>query len=327
MNRTERKMQRARKKKRTRHRVFFSLFFILLLAVGGIFYYFKDFTDDMFLSIGKDKTEATGKLKGKEPVSILLMGVDERDNDAGRADTLIYATVNPNTNRMTMTSIPRDTRTTIIGKGTQDKINHSYAFGGTKMTVDTIEELLGLPVDYYVKINMDGFTEMIDALGGVTVYNDLEFKYHGFYYPEGEITLKGDEAQIYVRMRKQDPRGDFGRQKRQQDVIQAIIKQATSFSSLPKIKGMLDVIGNNVETNLTTGNMLTMATKYIGAKDNVVRHQLEGSGEKIDGVYYWIPDQTNLQEVIAQLKVELDKNAKEPPANSNTDTATQEKQE
>ena len=90
---------------------------------------------------------------------------------------------------------------------------------------------------------------------------------------------------------------------------------------------MLDVIGNNVETNLTTGNMLTMATKYIGAKDNVVRHQLEGSGEKIDGVYYWIPDQTNLQEVIAQLKVELDKNAKEPPANSNTDTATQEKQE
>ena len=144
MNRTERKMQRARKKKRTRHRVFFSLFFILLLAVGGIFYYFKDFTDDMFLSIGKDKTEATGKLKGKEPVSILLMGVDERDNDAGRADTLIYATVNPNTNRMTMTSIPRDTRTTIIGKGTQDKINHSYAFGGTKMTVDTIEELLAL---------------------------------------------------------------------------------------------------------------------------------------------------------------------------------------
>lgn len=324
MNRTERKTQRKKKKKRVWRRVFFIFFLITLLIVGGLFFFFKDFADDMFQAIGdKGSSEATSKLKGKDPVSILLIGVDERENDAGRADTLIYVTVNPITNRMTMTSIPRDTRTTIAGKGTQDKINHSYAYGGTEMTVNTVKEFFGLPVDYYVKINMEGFTEMIDALGGVTVYNDLEFKYHGFYYPKGEITLKGDEAQIFVRMRKQDPRGDFGRQKRQQDVIQAIIKQATSFSSIPKIKGMLDVIGNNVETNLTTGNMLTMATKYIGAKENVVSHQLEGAGQKFDGVYYWVADETKLQEIIAQLKVELDKNATAPPAEK-TDPTTDE---
>ena len=109
--------------------------------------------------------------------------------------------------------------------------------------------------------------------------------------------------------RSRDPRGDFGRQKRQQDVIQAVIQQGTSFSSLPKIKGMLDVIGNNVETNLSTGNMLSLITKYIGAKDNVTSIQLEGSGTKIGGVYYWIPDETHFQTVKDQLKNELDKKA------------------
>ena len=308
MNRSERTLQRKKRRKKIWRRILLILCILILAIVGGAYFFFKDFTDDIFQSIGEDKA-LTSKLKAGEPVSILLMGVDERENDSGRADTLIYTTVNPVTKRMTMTSIPRDTRTTIVGKGTEDKINHSYALGGTKMTVDTVEEFLGLPVDYYVKINMEGFTEMIHALGGVTVYNDLEFKYYGYYYPKGEITLNGDEAQIYVRMRKQDPRGDFGRQKRQQDVIQAIIKKGTSFSSITKIKDMLNVIGNNVETNLTSGNMLTMVTKYIGAKENVESIQLEGSGEKINGVYYWIPDATNLQEVKDKLATELDKNA------------------
>lgn len=310
MNRSERKLQRKKRKKKIWRRILFTFFILILAIAGGAYFFFKDFTSDMFQSLGEDKKELTSKLKAKEPISILLMGVDERENDAGRADTLIYTTINPITNRMTMTSIPRDTRTTMIGKGTEDKINHSYAFGGTKMTVDTVEAFLELPVDYYVKINMEGFTKMIDALGGVTVYNDLEFKYHGFYYPEGEITLNGDEAQIYVRMRKQDPRGDFGRQKRQQDVIQAVIQKGTSFSSVTKIKDMLNVIGNNVETNLTSGNMLTMVTKYIGAKDHIESIRLEGAGENINGGYYWIPDATHLQEVKTRLKTELDKNAK-----------------
>lgn len=319
MRRSERKLQQKKRKKKIWRRIFLTLLLLIMVGIGAIFFLFQDLASDMFQSIG-DNSASTSKLKAGEPVSILLIGVDERENDAGRADTLIYTTVNPITKRFTMTSIPRDTRVTIAQKGTEDKINHSYAFGGTEMTVNTVEQFLDLPVDYYVKINMEGFIKMIDALGGVTVYNDLEFKYHGFYYPEGEITLKGEEAQIYVRMRKQDPRGDFGRQKRQQDVIQAVIQKATSFSSVTKIKGMLDVIGTNVETNLSAGNMLTMATKYIGAKDHVESIQLEGNGQKINGVYYWIPDATNFQEVQQKLKNELNKNAVQNSKNIQEET-------
>ncbi len=89
-----------------------------------------------------DKRDTDIDLGKKDPISVLIMGVDERKNDKGRADTMIYMTVNPKTNTTEMVSIPRDTYTKISGKGTMDKINHSYAFGGTQMAADTVEDLL-----------------------------------------------------------------------------------------------------------------------------------------------------------------------------------------
>ena len=116
---------------------------------------------------------------------MLLLGVDARPGDIGRSDTMIVMTVNPDLNSTKMVSIPRDTRTLIVGKGFEDKINHAYAFGGAKMSIETVEEFLDIPIDYYVKVNMDGFEDIVNAVGGVTVDNRITFSREGHDFPRG----------------------------------------------------------------------------------------------------------------------------------------------
>ena len=97
------------------------------------------------------------ELTKKEPFSVLMLGVDQRSGDKGRSDSMIVITVNPEKKSMEMLSIPRDTRVEIVGRGTEDKINHAYAFGGVEMSMNTVEKFLDIPIDYYIKMNMDGF--------------------------------------------------------------------------------------------------------------------------------------------------------------------------
>ena len=141
-----------------------------------------------------DKRTKDLALSDQEPFSILMLGVDERDGDKGRSDTMIVLTVNPQKKSVKMLSIPRDTRTEIVGHGTQDKINHAFAFGGAKMSMDTVENFLDIPIDYYMKINMEGFKDIVDAVGGVTVQNDLDFSSDGVHFAKGSHTLNGKDA-------------------------------------------------------------------------------------------------------------------------------------
>src|SRR5690606_4075310 len=177
-----------------------------------------------------DKRTEAIDINEADPISILLMGVDERSGDAGRTDTLIVVSVNPNTNSMQMLSIPRDTYVELVGRGTQDKINHAYAFGGVDMTIDTVENFLDVPIDYYVKVNMEGLEQIVDALGGIQVESTFAFSYEGSTFEEGTLTLTGEEALRYARMRKGDPKGDFGRQDRQKQVIAGIIDKGANLS-------------------------------------------------------------------------------------------------
>ncbi|GAA3319220.1 hypothetical protein GCM10020331_025230 [Ectobacillus funiculus] len=121
----------------------------------------------------------------------------------------MLVTVNPNENTTKLVSIPRDTYVTIEGKGRQDKVNHAYAFGGVPMTLNTLERFLGIPIDYYIEVNMQGFQEIVDAVGGVTVHNTFPFSYEGHSFAAGSIPLNGAQALAYARMRKEDPKGDF----------------------------------------------------------------------------------------------------------------------
>jgi polyisoprenyl-teichoic acid--peptidoglycan teichoic acid transferase len=251
-----------------------------------------------------DKRKEEVKFQERDPFSVLLMGVDERKNDKGRSDTMIVLTVNPETKSVKMLSIPRDTLTDIVGHGTRDKINHAYAFGGVEMAMDTVEGMLDIPIDYYVQINMEGFEEIVNAVGGITVNNDLSFEAGGYTFPEGPVELSGKEALAYTRMRYEDPRGDFGRQQRQRQIIQGIIQEGASVSSLWKFDDIFEALGNNVKTNLTFEEMVDIQKHYKDAANDIEQIKIEGgSGTRIDDIYYYlIPDEelTRIQNILKE---------------------------
>lgn len=300
------------KKKRTWLKVVLLIILIGIVGVGAYGYSIYDnlqkTAKGLHTPIDRSPVvERTSKLdmKKKEPFSVLMLGIDEREGDKGRSDTMIVITVNPEKKSMEMLSIPRDTRVEIVGKGMDDKINHAYAFGGVEMSMNTIEKYLDIPIDYYVRMNMEGFKEIVDAVGGITVNNDLDFSVSTTHFPEGEISLNGEEALKYSRMRKEDPRGDFGRQLRQRQIIQAVMKKGANVSTLWKYDDMLKAVGNNVETNISFDEMKSIQKNYAEARHHVEQIEIEGSGSKIDGVWYYIVPEEERVSVQNKLKEHL----------------------
>ncbi|MCY8840020.1 polyisoprenyl-teichoic acid--peptidoglycan teichoic acid transferase TagU [Bacillus atrophaeus] len=300
-----------RKKKKKVLLIVLMIIGLFVLATGGYAYYLWNKAASTVASIQEDlkKSDKRDKdidISKKDPISVLIMGVDERKNDKGRADTLIYMTVNPKTKTTEMVSIPRDTYTKIVGKGTMDKINHSYAYGGTQMAADTVEELLDVPVDYFVKVNMESFKDTVDKLGGITVNSTFAFSYDGHSFGTGYINLNGEEALAYTRMRKEDPKGDFGRQQRQRQVIEGIISKGANISSITKFGDMFKVVEDNMKTNMSFDDMWTIMTDYKKARNKVIQHELKGSGTRINNIYYYQLDETSLASVKKELKESLE---------------------
>ncbi|MEJ9211653.1 LCP family protein [Bacillus smithii] len=288
---------------------------LIVLSGGGYAYYLyhsaKEAADKMHQNIPFDNGRGqSDKTKKSKPISILLMGVDERKNDRGRSDTMIVMTLNPQKEKMQMVSIPRDTRTNIVGKGTMDKINHAYAFGGTKMAINTVEQFTGIPIDYFIRINMEALSGLVDAVGGITVDNHLDWYDEGYYkkgyhYKKGKIELDGPKALGYVRMRHLDPNGDFGRNQRERQVITAILHKATSISSVTHYQDILNTLGNNVKTNLTFQDMMNIRANYRSCLSNVENYEIKGTGQKINGIYYLIVPDEEKAKVTHMLKENL----------------------
>lgn len=247
----------------------------------------------------------------EKPFSVLLLGIDTGDMgrvDQGRSDVMMVATVNPNTNRTTITSIPRDSLTDIVGYGTQDKINHAYAFGGVAMSANTVQNLLEIPIDFTVSVNMQGFEDIVDAVGGITITPTDTFSQDGYQFYEGQSTfMDGTMALAYSRNRY-DTGGDYGRQARQRQLIDGILHSALNVSTLWNYNEILASLQGNVQTDITFDDMLTIFNNYRGAIDTIENYQLSGSGSMIDGVYYEILDSSSLAEVIDQLQYELELN-------------------
>lgn len=288
---------------------------IFLLFVAGVgtyaFSVYHSLTSAVVIMhkpIEREKSEKRVEivtLEQKDPFSVLILGVDEREGDRGRSDTMIVLTVNPTLNSIKMLSIPRDTRTEIIGRGTVDKINHAYAFGREEMSIETVEHFLDIPIDYFVKINMDGFKEIVNAVGGITVQNAFDFSEGGYDFPKGEISLNGDEALVFVRMRYQDPNGDFGRQDRQRQVIQGVINKGASLSSLTRFSDIFSALGNNIRTNLTFDEMVDIQKNYKETRHSIEQLQLIGKGTTIKSIYYQIVPEEEQLRVQSELKAHL----------------------
>ncbi|MFJ7934413.1 LCP family protein [Sporosarcina sp. NPDC096371] len=285
---------------------------IFLCVVVYGFIIFKGLTDTakgIYEPIGREVSDMRIEpiaFEKKEPFSVLVLGVDERDGDKGRSDTMIALAVNPDTKSTKMVSIPRDSYTEIVGKGTQDKINHAYAFGGIEMAMNSVEKLLDIPIDYVVQVNMDSFKDIVDAVGGIKVNNTLDFTAAGKSFPKGEVSLNGEEALAFVRMRHEDPRGDFGRQDRQKQVIQAVMREGASLNSLVNYKSIFGAIGDNVRTNMTFDEMTEVQSKYRDAFGKVDQLYIkEGQGKTMNGVWYYMMNDAELNTIQGELKTQL----------------------
>ncbi|SFL91136.1 transcriptional attenuator, LytR family [Gracilibacillus orientalis] len=303
---------------------------VLLITTGG--YAWHSFTSTI-TNIQEEIDYQANQMRVKnlelgsgEPMSLLLIGVDEPGSNGDfnqRSDTLIYVTLNPKTETTHMVSIPRDTYTEMTGEiiddeipdspaldGEKDKISHSYALGGTSMTVQSVETFLDVRVDYFVKVDMTGLEDIVDAVGRIEVDNSFAFTYKGVTFEEGPNHLNSEETRKYVRMRKDDPRGDFGRQERQRQVIQALMEKGTTLqgltSSISNFKKILTAIEDNFRTNLDLESMWDIQDNYRDALNNIVEHEIPGEDGEIDETYYYMPDEEKVQELSEELNKQLE---------------------
>lgn len=285
-----------RKTKRRRLGFKITLGVILLIILGAGLYVFSVYSSInhalnlIHKPLGNSVTEYRGQtvdLAKKEPFSLLLLGVDRRAHDYGRSDSMILLIINPADRTVKEVSIPRDTYTEIAGTGKKDKINAAYESGGTDMAVKTVENFLNIPIDFYIEINMQGFKDIVDAVGSVTVNNTLAFIYEGKYFPTGTLRLNGEDALKYSRMRIDDPDGDFGRQKRQRQIIQEVIHEGINVKTLANYGTILNAISKNVTTNLTFDQMRAIDTNYKDATHHIDQIRINGSGKDVHGIYYY----------------------------------------
>lgn len=281
------------------------------MCLGAYLYsHISHTASEIYLPVERDSLEAPQVRSTKDdppsPFAILILGIDERQQDAGRSDTMIIMTVNPTTSSIKMVSIPRDTYAEISGLDIYDKINHAYAFGGAEMALTTTENLLNIPIHYVVQINMESFTAIVDAVGGIQLQNEFAFETEGHSFWKGRISLTGEQDLAYVRMRHDDPQGDFGRQQRQKQVIEAVLQKLATVKTMFKLNTLLDVVEKHVRTNMTMSDMKDIQANYRSAAHNIDQlHFTEGSGEVIDDIWYYMMDERELETVSEELKNHL----------------------
>lgn len=245
----------------------------------------------------------------EKPFSVLLLGIDQRDNEIGRADTMIYTVVRPSDGNMLLVSVPRDTYTEIVGRDYEDKINHSYAFGGAGMTMDTVEKLFDAPVDHYASINFAGFRDAVDAVGGISlpIEEDIvnDDPYHEYFLIEGGQDLyNGTDALNYVRYRE-DAGGDMSRTERHQEFLHAMIDKAKSMKQWSNIPKLMDIMGENFSTDIQPSKLIDMAQQLLQANNRkMYSHTLLGHGGRLveGGTYYYFADEEDLATVQTMIK-------------------------
>ncbi|MGG1242523.1 LCP family protein [Bacillus cabrialesii] len=327
----ERVRVRVRKKKKSKRRKILKrimlLFVLALLVVVGLggykLYKTINAADDSYDALSRgNKSNLRSQVVDmkKKPFSILFMGIEDyaTKGQKGRSDSLIVVTLDPKNKTMKMLSIPRDTRVQLASDttGSKTKINAAYSKGGKDETVETVEKFLQIPIDKYVTVDFDGFKDVINEVGGIDVDVPFDFDEKSdvdeskrIYFKKGEMHLNGEEALAYARMRKQDKRGDFGRNDRQKQILNALIDQMSSASNIAKIDKIAEKASENVETNIRITEGLALQQIYSGfTSKKIDTLSITGSDLYLgpNNTYYFEPDATNLEKVRKTLQEHLD---------------------
>ena len=307
-----------------------AIFTLSLVALGVYTSNIYGFSTEELSKTFKDfnTSENSGSqdvIKQTKPFSILLMGVDTGSADRtskweGNSDSMILLTINPKTNQTTMTSLERDILINLSGPknneatNSEAKLNAAYAAGGAQMAIMTIQDMLDITIDKYVQINMEGLVQLVDAVGGITVTNDFDFPisieanepaYTATVEP-GTHHINGDQALVYARMRYDDPEGDYGRQRRQREVITKVVKKVLALDSVSKYKDILKAVSGNMQTNIEiSSSTIPSLLGYSDALKNIKTYQLKGEDATINGGSYQLVTSEHLLTVQNRIKKAL----------------------
>ena len=299
--------ERQRKKKTNWLPIVLLLLAFAVAAVAGALFASSSLFEE------KPVAKKTEMMTSGDKTVVMLMGVDEREGDVGRSDTLMIATLDPKKKKAAILSIPRDTRVKIQGHGF-DKINAAYAYGGHRLTQSTVEDLLGVEIEHYVLINVNAFTKIIDAIGGVDINVEKRMYYEDPWddngglvidlYP-GQQHMDGNTAITYVRYR--DEEGDIGRIARQQKFMQAVMDKLTSPAIIPRIPAIISEVVDCIDTDLSVKQMIEFMSALKDAQSRGLQTEmLPGKPMYIGGISYWLPDLSKLRTTIANtLDVEI----------------------
>lgn len=306
LERKSRKNSKPEKKKKNKVKIASISLIIIILIGAGAYIYRKEMAVlafDLFLSGQVEETleRSYAPIEGDEPkpvveanqeikpFSVLLLGVDQRDKEPARSDTLIYSVIRPTDSKVLLLSIPRDTYTEIVGRGKEDKINHAYAFGGEKMSIDTVEKFLGEDVGYYAAINFEGLREVVDALGGVElpITKDIvnkEKDHEKFTIKANKPLYDGQEALNFVRYRED---GGNNRTKRHQVFLGAMVDRMLKLDQVGKIPELIGMLGNNFKTDMTPSFIIELSKKLmLNQRPEIKGFTINAEGKRMKGVYY-----------------------------------------
>lgn len=316
----------------------------LFVSGSGILFYIN--TMGASENIGDNGAEAStvnNFLKsfviGNDPVNALLLVGDKAE---ANTDTMMVINFNPETDKLSILSIPRDTRVNV--SGSIPKINSLYARkNGEKLVVDTVSDLLGINIKYYVYLNISTFREVIDLLGGVDYYVPVDMDYDDpiqnlhIHLKKGQQHLDGKKAEQFLRFRH--PNGnyyskemlkyydgsDIKRIEAQQNFVKEVIKQKANIRYLPKINEVVNVVYDNLETNITLNEILKLLKNIPDFSiENVNMFTLPGTSQQIGGIWYYIYDQSQTNAIMKEYFaakgtfVESSNNRNKKATNTNT---------
>lgn len=269
----------------------------------------KEALDKSYKAVGNEEAQI---VEHTDPFSILLLGIDQRDNEPSRSDTIIYSVVRPKDNKVLLLSIPRDSYTEIVGRDVKSKINSAYAHGEAKMAIDTVEKLLENKVDFYAAINFHGLKDIVDAVGGVElpIKKNIEnkLKIHEKLFVEANKPIyNGEEALAYVRYREDS---DFNRTMRHRIFLSAFMNRALEVKNLTKIPDVITIAGSNFTTNMKSDFIVNFA-EALYMKDSIPtisNYMLKGDGAMRSGTWYYDLSDEDLTYVRGMIASWLDPN-------------------
>lgn len=246
---------------------------------------------------------STNKVENAQepPIIVALFGTDEKVYGSSRSDMIMLIKFYPSSKKAVVISVPRDSRVE-IPENHVEKINAAHTYGGTKLQVRTLEKLFDIKIDYYARLNFNGFKNIVNALGGVDIDAKKDYiKQNKIYISEGTSVLDGTKALWYVRYRS-DKQGDLGRIHRQQEVLLSLAKKVVSPTNIYKIPNLITIIKENVETNLKWRKIVTIAMKVrdMNAVD-IETYTLKTHPQYVKSVWYEIIDSSDLNRLSKKL--------------------------